>query len=74
MSRPPVRRHAAPSPRVVPSQHRVTVILKPCGRGRWSARMEMKVEGSRSPLPLDVRVGERFQFHGTTWRVVGVLT
>lgn len=36
--------------------------------------MEMKVEGSRSPLPLDVRVGERFQFHGTTWRVVGVLT
>lgn len=53
---------------------RVTVILKPCGRGHWRARMEMRVEGSRSPLPLDVRVGERLVFHGTTWRVCAVLT
>lgn len=53
---------------------RVTVLLKPCGRGRWRAQMTLVVEGSRSPLPLDVAVGERFTFHGVKWRVFAVLT
>lgn len=45
----------------------MTVIVSPVGRGRW-ARMTLRYAGPQL-APFTVRVGERFELGGVTWRV-----
>lgn len=48
----------------------MTVIVSPVGRGRWS-RMAITYAGPQL-APFTVRVGERFELGGVTWRVCEV--
>lgn len=47
------------------------LIAKPAGRGNWH-QIVVAVEGPRAQ-PLLVKVGDRFELAGVTWRVVKVL-
>lgn len=47
------------------------LILRPVGRGNWRTA-QFHVTGDRAQ-PLLVKVGERFELAGVTWRVVRVL-
>ena len=49
----------------------MTVYLVPPGRGRWSPlvlRWDSRRRGEL-PLPVSVRVGQRVEVMGATWRV-----
>lgn len=48
----------------------MTLILKPIGRGNWRPAT-LEITGEREK-PLLVRVGERMEFLGITWRVAEV--
>lgn len=48
----------------------MTVICKPIGRGRWNT-LSLDYSGPQM-APFVVRVGERFQLAGVTWRVCEV--
>ncbi len=48
----------------------MTVVCKPVGRGRW-APLRLQYTGPQM-APFVVRVGERFQLAGITWRVCAV--
>lgn len=48
----------------------MTLVLKPIGRGNWHAAT-LEITGDRDK-PLLVRVGERLEFLGITWRVAEV--
>lgn len=48
----------------------MTVIAKPAGRGNW-ASLTLQLKGTRAQ-PLLVRVGDRFELAGVTWRVCEV--
>lgn len=48
----------------------MTVIAKPAGRGNW-ATVTLLLTGSRAQ-PLLVKVGDRFELAGVTWRVCEV--
>ena len=47
------------------------LILRPVGRGNW-ATAELSISSDRAQ-PLLVKVGDRFELAGVTWRVVRVL-
>lgn len=48
----------------------MTVVAKPVGRGRWTP-LRLIYAGPQM-APFVVRVGERFQLAGITWRVCAV--
>lgn len=48
----------------------MTVVAKPAGRGNW-ASLTLSLTGTRAQ-PLLVKVGDRFELAGVTWRVVEV--
>jgi hypothetical protein len=48
----------------------MTVLCKPVGRGNWS-QLSLRYTGPQM-APFVVRVGERFELAGVTWRVVAV--
>lgn len=48
----------------------MTVVCKPVGRGRWAA-LQLRYSGPQM-APFVVRVGERFELAGVTWRVCEV--
>ena len=46
------------------------LLLKPVGRGNW-APLTLRLDGTRAQ-PLLVRVGDRIELAGVTWRVCEV--
>ena len=50
------------------------LILKPPGRGNWAQTVMAITQSSKhSPLPLEVRAGQRVQIGGQTFRIASVL-
>lgn len=51
----------------------MTLILVPCGRGRWSP-LRLQYDPKRRPLPsmVEVRVNDRLNVAGVTYRVARV--
>ena len=47
------------------------LFLRPAGRGNWH-QISMEINGPRAQ-PLLVKVGDRVDLAGVTWRVVKVL-
>lgn len=47
------------------------LILRPVGRGNWRTA-QLSVDTDRAQ-PLLVKVGDRFELAGVTWRVVRIL-
>lgn len=46
------------------------LVLKPVGKGNWGP-LVMRLDGTRAQ-PLLVRVGDRIELAGVTWRVCEV--
>lgn len=49
------------------------VTLRPLGRGNYK-RLDLRLEGRHSPLPLDLRPGDRVSFGSLRYAVVSVLS
>ncbi|MDP2074621.1 hypothetical protein [Hydrogenophaga sp.] len=47
------------------------LILRPAGRGNWRTA-QLSIQGDRAQ-PLLVRIGDKFELAGVTWRVVRIL-